>query len=88
MSALPLHQSATLLVACPDRKGLVAALGQLLYGHGVNILDASQHTDLGSGQFFQRIQMDLREMHTDRIGLEAAVAEVAERFSMRWELRY
>jgi formyltetrahydrofolate deformylase len=82
------QDSATLLVSCPDRKGLVAALGQLLYGHGVNILDASQHTDLGAGQFFQRIFIDLRELHTDRIALERAIAEVAERFSMRWELRY
>ena len=31
---------ATLLVSCPDRKGIVAALAQTLYGHGANILDA------------------------------------------------
>ena len=36
---------ATLLVSCPDRKGIVAALAQLLYGHGANIIDADQHTD-------------------------------------------
>jgi formyltetrahydrofolate deformylase len=77
-----------LLVSCPDRKGLVAALGQLLYGHGVNILEASQHTDVAAGQFFQRIRVDLRELHTDRIALERAIAEVAERFSMRWTLSY
>ena len=79
---------ATLLVSCPDRKGLVAALGQLLYGHGVNILDADQHTDLQAGQFFQRIRMDLRELHTDRLSLERAIAEVAARFSMRFRLAY
>jgi formyltetrahydrofolate deformylase len=88
MQTVSPKDSATLLVACPDRKGLVAALGQLLYGHGVNILDASQHTDLGAGQFFQRIFMDLRELHTDRIALERAIGEVADRFAMRWELRY
>ena len=33
---------ATLLVSCPDQPGLVAALAQLLYGHGANILDADQ----------------------------------------------
>jgi formyltetrahydrofolate deformylase len=79
---------ATLLVSCPDRKGLVAALAQLLYGHGVNILDADQHTDLRAGQFFQRIRMDLRELHTDRLSLERAIAEVAARFSMRFRLAY
>jgi len=35
--------TATLLVSCPDRKGIVASLAQLLYGHGANILDADPH---------------------------------------------
>ena len=86
MSTPALSDTATLLVSCPDRKGLVAALGQLLYGHGVNILDADQHTDLIAGQFFQRIRMDLRELHTDRVALEGAIREVAARFSMRVQL--
>jgi formyltetrahydrofolate deformylase len=88
MQDAPAPRTATLLVSCPDRKGLVAALGQLLYGHGVNILDASQHTDLGAGEFFQRIHMDLRELHTDRLALEHAISEVAQRFSMRCALTY
>jgi formyltetrahydrofolate deformylase len=79
---------ATLLVSCPDRRGLVAALAQLLYGHGANILDADQHTDQEAKQFFQRIHFDLSEMHTDRVALEKAVAEVAERFDMTWSIRY
>ena len=36
---------ATLLVSCPDRRGIVAALAQMLYGYGANILDSDQHTD-------------------------------------------
>ena len=80
--------TATLLVSCPDRKGIVAALAQLLYGHGANILDADQHTDPVLGQFFQRIRFDLTEIHTDRIALEHAIGEVAERFGMKWRLSY
>lgn len=79
-------RTATLLVTCPDRRGIVAALAQLLYGHGANILDADQHTDAVAAQFFQRIRFDTAEMHTDRVGLERAVAEVAERFDMTWRL--
>jgi len=79
---------ATLLVTCPDRRGLVAALAQLLYGLGANILDADQHTDPVAGQFFQRIRFDLSELHTDRSGLERGIAEVTARFSMRWRLAY
>lgn len=66
----------------------MAALGQLLYGHGANILDADQHTDLEAGQFFQRIVFDMSELHTDRLALEAAIADVAQRFEMRFRLSY
>lgn len=81
-----MEQTATLLVCCPDRRGLVAALAQVLYGHGANILDADQHTDPIAGQFFQRIRFDLSELHTDRTSLEKAIAEVAARFSMSWRI--
>jgi formyltetrahydrofolate deformylase len=81
-----MEKTATLLVSCPDRKGLVAALAQLLYGHGANILDADQHTDPVAGQFFQRIRFDTSELHTDRTALERGIAEVAERFEMKWRL--
>ncbi|HKU41354.1 MAG TPA: formyltetrahydrofolate deformylase [Polyangiales bacterium] len=80
--------TATVLVSCPDRRGLVAALGQLLYGHGVNILSADQYTDPEANQFFQRIVVDLREMHADRLTLEHAIGEVAQRFSMRFRIAY
>jgi formyltetrahydrofolate deformylase len=79
---------ATLLVSCPDRKGLVASLAQTLYGHGANILDADQHTDPLAGMFFQRIRFDLASLTTDRISLEAAIREVAGRFGMSWRLAY
>ena len=81
-----MEQTATLLVCCPDRKGLVAALAQVLYGHGANILDADQHTDPVAGQFFQRIKLDLSELHKDRTSLETAISEVAARFSMDWRI--
>jgi formyltetrahydrofolate deformylase len=79
---------ATLLVSCPDKKGIVAALAQLLYGHGANILDADQHTDAVAGQFFQRIRFDYAEIHTDRLTLERAIGEVGGRFQMKWRLTY
>lgn len=79
---------ATLLVGCPDRRGIVASLAQLLYGHGANILDSDQHSDPVEGQFFQRIRFDLSALTTDRITLEAALREVAARFAMDWRLAY
>jgi formyltetrahydrofolate deformylase len=78
---------ATLLVSCPDRKGIVAALAQTLYGHGANIMQADQHTDVDAGQFFQRIVVDLAEIHTDRVSIERAIGEIASRFGMTYRLR-
>lgn len=80
--------TAILLVSCPDRPGIVAALAQLLYGHGANILAADQHTDAAAGMFFQRIRFDLSDLHTDRHTLERAVSEVAERFAMEFSIAY
>ena len=58
--------TATLLVTCPDQRGIVAALAQVLYGHGANILDADQHTDTGAGIFFQRIHFDQSELRMEK----------------------
>jgi formyltetrahydrofolate deformylase len=85
---MPAPELATLLVSCPDRRGIVAALAQVLYGHGANILDSDQHTDGVAGMFFQRLRFDLGELQTDKLTLERAITEVAERFSMRYRLVY
>ncbi|MET0790463.1 MAG: formyltetrahydrofolate deformylase [Polyangiaceae bacterium] len=81
-------ERATLLVSCADRRGIVAALAQVLSGHGANILDSDQHTDAVAAQFFQRLHFDLTDLQSDRGTLERAIAEVALRFGMRYELRY
>ena len=47
MDESPLLDTASLRVCCPDRRGIVAALAQLLHGHGANILEANQHTGIG-----------------------------------------
>ena len=52
--AAPQPRLATLMVQCPDKKGVVAALGQLLYGLGCNIVESDQWTDADSSTYFQR----------------------------------
>ncbi len=79
---------ATLLISCPDRRGLVAGLAQVLSGHGANILDSDQHTDREAAHFFQRIVFDASELTTDRGTLERAIDEVARRFGMEYRLCY
>jgi formyltetrahydrofolate deformylase len=80
------EQLGTLLVSCPDRKGIVAALAQVLYGQGANIVDADQHTDPVAGMFFQRICFDLSTSETDRQQLETSLAEISSRFELTYRL--
>lgn len=83
--------TATLLACCEDRPGLVAALSQLLFALGLNILDADQHTDRSAKKFFQRIRFDLATGDgrdpIDEATLAGAVREVADRYDMSCELR-
>jgi formyltetrahydrofolate deformylase len=88
MSAAASPATATVLVTCPDRRGIVAALAQLLHGHGANILDSDQHTDPVAQKFFQRIRFDAAELITDRLTLERALGEVAQRFAMTWQIAW
>jgi formyltetrahydrofolate deformylase len=80
--------TATILVTCPDRRGIVAALAQVLHGHGANILDSDQHSDPVAQKFFQRIRFDAAELMTDRLTLERALGEVADRFAMKWQIAW
>ncbi len=85
MSASP---TATLLLCCPDRKGLVAAMAQLLSDHGANILEAQQHLDEHDGVFSQRIQFDPGELDIARDQLEALLAIECGRYQMRWRIAW
>jgi formyltetrahydrofolate deformylase len=80
--------TATLLVSCSDRTGLVAALSQFVFDYGGNILDADQHADLETGLFFMRLVWSLDGFKLDRGGLQAALAMLATRFDLTWELTF
>src|SRR5690242_1661952 len=76
-------QLGTLLISCPDQKGIVAAVAQTLFGLGANIIDSDQHTDRVTSMFFQRIRF---ELDIDRASLEGVLRALAPRFSLAWTL--
>jgi len=80
--------NAELLVACPDRRGIVAAVTSFVAAHGGNIVDLQQHTDHTDGSFFQRVEFELDGLTLGRDDIGAAVAPVMEQYSMRWSLRF
>jgi formyltetrahydrofolate deformylase len=80
--------TATLLVSCRDRTGLVAALSDFVFSNGGNILDADQHAEGESGLFFMRLVWDTSTFRLDGAALDLALRELAARFDLRWDLTY
>ncbi len=80
--------TATLLITCPDQKGLVATVTNMLASRKLNILDLHQHTARTDSRFFQRIKFDLSELEGSREALERDIGEMAARFQMEWKISY
>ncbi len=80
--------SATLLISCPDRKGLVAAVTDFIAGHDGNILHLDQHVDTQENVFFMRVEWDLESFTIPREQIAARFQPVADHFSMDWNLHY
>jgi formyltetrahydrofolate deformylase len=78
--------TATLLVDCPDRKGIVAAISDFLFRHNANILHADQHQDAEMGLFLTRVEWDLADFDLAPEAFAPAFAPVAAAFAMRWRL--
>jgi formyltetrahydrofolate deformylase len=78
--------TAILLIDCPDKKGIVAAVSDFLYKHDANILHADQHQDAERGLFLMRVEWDLADFDLDLADCERQFAPIAERFAMRWRI--
>ena len=83
-----MRDSATLLIHCPDRKGLVAAISSFLFAHGANILHADQHQDNELGLFFMRVEWSLADFDLADNDFRSEFSPIAARFEMRWRLEY
>ncbi len=80
--------TATLLLRCPDRKGLNAAIANLLLRNNINILDAQQHTDEQHNIFFHRVYFDVSELSVSREDFHAQLATECEKHGMDWSLSF
>jgi formyltetrahydrofolate deformylase len=85
----PAMRSATLLISCPDRPGLVAAVADFIQTNGGNIVYLDQHVDRQDNVFFMRVVWQLE-------GFRLSDAELAETFAsaiavpleMSWNIYY
>ena len=74
---------AVLLLQCPDRPGIVAAVGAFVADTGGNVVEADQHSDPAAGLFLQRIEFDV---DSTAGALHDGFAPIATHFAMDWSL--
>ena len=79
------NPTAVLLISCPDRQGIVAAVATWVASVGGNIVHAEQHTDDSDAMFFQRVEFTHSEsvaLHTLTDGFAAVAANWNMQFSL------
>jgi len=74
------------LIDCPDRRGIVSSVAQLLHGHGANILHADQHQDNFAGMFFMRVEWSLDGFDLSEEEFREQFGAIALEFEMSWRL--
>ena len=82
--------TARLLIRCPDKPGIVAAVCNFFYNHGANITALDQYsTDPEGGTFFMRLEFQTPHLDLSRPLLEGTFAKaVAARYAMDWQMTY
>ncbi|MDX1916036.1 MAG: formyltetrahydrofolate deformylase [Methylophilus sp.] len=82
-----MKNTATLLITCPDAKGIVASIADFLYQHNANILHADQHQDAENNLFLMRVEWDLTNFNLDVAAFGQSFAPIAVKFNMEWQLK-
>ncbi|WP_027415488.1 formyltetrahydrofolate deformylase [Aneurinibacillus terranovensis] len=78
---------ARMLIACPDRPGIVAAVSKFLFDNGANIIQSDQYTqDPEGGMFFMRIEFYRDGLEEELNELRDDFSAVADEFEMDWRI--
>lgn len=75
-----------LVLACPDRVGIVAMVSNFISSHGGSIADANQHTDPTTGWFFMRVEIMAQTLPFSLSELNDAFTPIAQSFNMEWNI--
>ena len=87
--AAPVRRSAILLIHCPDRKGIVAAVTEFLFRHDGNILHLDQHVDAEKQVFFMRVEWELARFTLDQGEIASRFERaIGRRFKMTFRLHF
>ena len=85
---MPSSETATLLIHCPDKPGLVHDVTGFIASHHGNIIDLQQHIDPGENAFFMRLEWSMDGFTLDRTEVDARFGTLGRRHEMQWKLSF
>jgi formyltetrahydrofolate deformylase len=83
-----MSETATLLLSCPDQKGLVSGISNFIFQNGGNILQSDQYTDVEAGIFLARFEFHLTGFQVPRRKISESFRPLAEQFAMQFEVHF
>ena len=83
-----MSETATLLIHCPDRPGLVHDVTGFISSHQGNIIDLQQHIDEAQDTFFMRLEWNLEKFTLEKEEIEARLQPMARRHEMQLKLAF
>ena len=86
MLAPPLPPEAVLILSCPDRRGIVAAVSGLLFENGANIEESQQFDDVRTDRFFMRVRFSVEAGGPDVERWRELFVPVATVHDMEWTI--
>ncbi len=80
--------TAILLISCPDKRGIVAAVTKFISGLSGNIVHLEQHVDFEGNVFFMRVEWSLEGFQVARDDITKAFEPLRAEFAMQCELHF
>jgi formyltetrahydrofolate deformylase len=78
--------SAVLLLQCPERKGVVAAVANFIYSQNGSIAHADEHQDPDLGLFMMRVEWSLDDFKLPLEHFAHHFEPIAKEFQMTWRI--
>lgn len=83
------NNTAILLMHCPDRTGLVAAVTDFLQKNNGNILSLDQHVDRENKRFFMRVEWEVDQFQIPEEKIDDFFGTlIGNKFGMEWQLHF
>lgn len=81
--------TAILLIHCPDKEGIVAAVTDFLFRNHGNVIELEQHVDKDSKTFFMRVEWELENFTIEKSKIDDYFGTlVGRKFEMSWKLHF